>query len=115
MSAARMPDSASPSPDGDSSTRGTAAPVAGPAVVMLHEGLGSVSMWRDFPSRLSEASGARVLVYSRYGHGRSAPLESPRTPQYLHEEALVALPELLDRLDVACPCCSGTATARRLR
>ena len=81
--------------------------VAGPVVVMLHEGLGSVSMWRDFPSRLSAATGARVLVYSRYGHGRSAALESPRTPQYLHEEALVALPELLDRLDVACPVLFG--------
>ena len=76
-------------------------------VVMLHEGLGSVSMWRDFPARLSEASGRQVLVYSRYGHGRSAPLERPRTPQYLHKEALVALPELLDRLDVACPVLFG--------
>ena len=80
---------------------------ARPPVVMLHEGLGSVSMWRDFPALLSEASGREVLVYSRYGHGRSAPLEMPRTPQYLHEEALVALPELLDRLDVACPVLFG--------
>jgi len=81
--------------------------VAGPVVVMLHEGLGSVSMWRDFPSRLSAATGARVLVYSRYGHGRSAALESPRTPQYLHEEALESLPELLDRLGVTSPVLFG--------
>ena len=78
-----------------------------PPIVMLHEGLGSVSMWRNFPALLSEASGRKVLAYSRYGHGRSAPLEMPRTPQYLHEEALVALPELLDRLDVACPVLFG--------
>jgi pimeloyl-ACP methyl ester carboxylesterase len=80
---------------------------AGPPIVMLHEGLGSVSMWRDFPERLSEATGRRVLVASRYGHGRSAELEAPRTPGYLHEEALVALPELLDRLEIRAPVLFG--------
>jgi pimeloyl-ACP methyl ester carboxylesterase len=81
--------------------------LAGPTLVMLHEGLGSVSMWRDFPARLSRATGRRVLVYSRYGHGRSAELAQPRTPQYLHEEALTALPELLDRLEVDSPVLFG--------
>ena len=44
-----------------------------PLLVFLHEGLGSVSMWRDFPARLCEAAGVRGLVYSRPGYGRSTP------------------------------------------
>jgi pimeloyl-ACP methyl ester carboxylesterase len=74
---------------------------------MLHEGLGCVSMWRDFPSRLSSATRRRVLVLSRYGYGRSEPLEQPRTPAYLHDEALVSLPELLDRLELHAPLLFG--------
>jgi pimeloyl-ACP methyl ester carboxylesterase len=79
----------------------------GPTIVMLHEGLGSVSMWRDFPARLGEATGRRVLVASRYGYGRSDPLEQPRTPAYMHDEALIALPELLDRLELRTPVLFG--------
>ena len=44
-----------------------------PIVVFLHEGLGSISMWRDFPQRFCEAHGLRGLVFSRYGYGRSTP------------------------------------------
>ena len=51
---------------------GSSAPAA-PLLVFLHEGLGSLAMWRDFPSRLCEATGHRGLVYSRPGYGRSTP------------------------------------------
>jgi pimeloyl-ACP methyl ester carboxylesterase len=80
---------------------------AEPTIVMLHEGLGSLSTWRDFPQRLCAATGRRVLVPSRYGYGRSAELEAPRTPDYMHVEALVALPELLDRLEIRAPVLFG--------
>jgi pimeloyl-ACP methyl ester carboxylesterase len=69
-------------------------PGAAPALVFLHEGLGSVAMWRDFPARVAAASGKRTLVYSRLGYGRSAPLRAPRRPDYMHREALEVLPAL---------------------
>jgi pimeloyl-ACP methyl ester carboxylesterase len=67
---------------------------------MLHEGLGSVALWRDFPQRLSAATGRRVLAYSRLGYGRSDPLTGPRRVDFMHDEALHALPQLLDHLGV---------------
>lgn len=75
-------------------------------IVMLHEGLGSVSMWRDFPERLARATGRRTLVYSRFGYGRSSPIEAPRTVDYLHEEAR-RLPAILERLRVRRPILFG--------
>ncbi len=75
-------------------------------IVMLHEGLGSVSMWRDFPERLARATGRRTLVYSRYGYGRSSPIEAPRTVDYMHEEAR-RLPAILERLKVRRPILFG--------
>jgi pimeloyl-ACP methyl ester carboxylesterase len=66
-----------------------------PALVFLHEGLGSVALWRDFPARLAEATGRRALIYSRAGHGRSDLPEGDRTPRFMHDEALGVLPELL--------------------
>jgi pimeloyl-ACP methyl ester carboxylesterase len=80
---------------------------AGPEIVMLHEGLGSVEMWRDFPDRLAEATGARVLAYSRVGYGRSAPLSHPRSVDYMHQEARLWLPAILDRLGIAQPVLFG--------
>jgi pimeloyl-ACP methyl ester carboxylesterase len=68
---------------------------AEPALVFLHEGLGSVALWRDFPERLAAQTGRRALVYSRLGHGASAVPERPRTPRFMHDEALDALPALL--------------------
>lgn len=65
-------------------------------IVFLHEGLGSLELWKDVPDRLAELTGAGVLVYSRYGNGRSESLSHARGPQYMHDEALQALPELLD-------------------
>jgi pimeloyl-ACP methyl ester carboxylesterase len=66
-----------------------------PALVFLHEGLGSVALWRDFPARLASATGRRALVYSRAGHGQSDVPAVSRTPRFMHEEALDVLPELL--------------------
>jgi len=68
---------------------------AEPALVFLHEGLGSVALWRDFPERLARATGRRALVYSRAGHGNSPVPDTPRTPRFMHDEALEVLPELL--------------------
>ena len=67
---------------------------------MLHEGLGSVSLWRDFPQALAAATRRRVLAYSRYGCGASEPLAGPLGVDFMHVEALVTLPQLLDRLDI---------------
>ena len=78
-----------------------------PDLVFLHEGLGSVAMWRDFPARAAHATGCNALVYSRYGYGNSTPLAQPRTARYMHDEALVALPEFLDRLAVKRPILVG--------
>ena len=78
-----------------------------PPMVFLHEGLGSVRLWKDVPRRLVEATGASALVYSRYGNGYSAVLEEPRAPAYMHDEALMVLPELLDRLEIREPVLVG--------
>src|SRR5258707_13087349 len=78
-----------------------------PAIVMLHEGLGSVSMWKDFPERLAEATQSTVVSYSRHGYGRSAPMRTPRTVHYMHHEALIVLPQFLHALDIANPLLCG--------
>ena len=76
-------------------------------IVLLHEGLGSVGLWREFPAALALATGRRVLVFSRFGHGRSEPPPEPRTPAFFHEEALDVLPALLPQLDAAGPILVG--------
>jgi len=76
-------------------------------IVMLHEGLGSVSLWRDFPTRLSDITHRAVLVYSREGYGRSSPMHGPRPVSYMHDEALIVLPRLLDQLEVHEPILFG--------
>lgn len=78
-----------------------------PTLVFLHEGLGSVAMWRDFPARVAAATGCCTLVYSRYGYGQSDVLEAPFTVRYMHDEALLALPRLLDRLGIKKPMLVG--------
>jgi pimeloyl-ACP methyl ester carboxylesterase len=78
-----------------------------PCIVMLHEGLGSLSMWRDFPGRLGSATRSSVIVYSRHGYGRSAPLRGPRAVRYMHEEALQVLPQFLDALGIDNPILFG--------
>jgi pimeloyl-ACP methyl ester carboxylesterase len=76
-------------------------------LVLLHEGLGSVALWRDFPPALSAATGRRVLAFSRFGHGRSEPPPRPRTPAFFHEEGLDVLPALLPQLDATDPILVG--------
>ncbi|MGA8534402.1 MAG: alpha/beta hydrolase [Candidatus Tumulicola sp.] len=71
-----------------------------PVLVFLHEGLGSLALWRGFPAALAERTGCEALVFSRYGNGFSTPLTEPRKPEYMHDEALAALPELLDALEI---------------
>ena len=84
-----------------------AAAAGKPPLVLLHEGLGSVALWRDFPSKLAARTGCEVIATSRYGYGKSAPLAEKRTVRYMHDEALVALPELLERLRLADPVLVG--------
>jgi pimeloyl-ACP methyl ester carboxylesterase len=76
-------------------------------LVLLHEGLGSVGLWRDFPAALQAATGRRVLAFSRFGHGRSAAPPRPRTPAFFHDEALDVLPAVLDQLAAAEPVLVG--------
>jgi len=76
-------------------------------IVLLHEGLGSISMWRDFPQQVAGTTGHEVLVYSRYGYGHSDRLAAPRNVRYMHDEALIALPELLDALGIERPILLG--------
>jgi pimeloyl-ACP methyl ester carboxylesterase len=67
-------------------------------LVFLHEGLGSIELWRDFPKQVVERSGHPGLVFSRYGYGWSDPLTEPRAVNYMHVEAAEVLPILVDRL-----------------
>lgn len=76
-------------------------------LIFLHEGLGSVAAWRDFPRALCERLGARGIVYSRRGYGQSDPLTAPRETDYLHREAHEVLPALLAHLGVAAPLLVG--------
>lgn len=74
---------------------------------MLHEGLGSVSHWKGFPRLLSEATGAGVFLYSRYGHGTSDALTEPRSVSYMHHEAQIVLPEILRKAGIERPLLLG--------
>ena len=94
-----------------------AGPAMAPALVFLHEGLGSVALWRDWPARLCERLGCAGLVYSREGYGQSSPHGDVRgpsrregdrllgrwTPDYMHREALQVLPALLQALGIERP------------
>jgi pimeloyl-ACP methyl ester carboxylesterase len=73
-----------------------------PLLVFLHEGLGSVAMWRDYPQKLCDALGVRGLVYSRPGYGQSTPRDANErwTPDFMHRQAHDVLPALLKALDV---------------
>ena len=78
-----------------------------PWLVFLHEGLGCVSMWRDFPQKLARRLGARVLVYSRRGYGRSDRLAGRRDVRFMHDEALDVLPKLLAHFAIQRPILVG--------
>jgi pimeloyl-ACP methyl ester carboxylesterase len=70
-------------------------PSEAPTIVMLHEGLGSVGLWGAFPEELAAATGAGVFVYSRTNYGQSSAGKLPRTVDFMHEEALGVLPQVL--------------------
>jgi len=67
------------------------------SLVFLHDALGSVRLWRDFPDQLVRATGCGALLYDRWGSGESEPLSRPYSPDYLLDEALHALPEILEQ------------------
>jgi pimeloyl-ACP methyl ester carboxylesterase len=75
-------------------------PDQAPTLVLLHEGLGCVRLWRDFPAALQAATGCGVFAYSRFGYGASDPITLPRPMTYMHEEAQTVLPDVLDRIGV---------------
>lgn len=80
---------------------------AAPELVFLHEGLGSVSLWKDFPARVAAATGCSATIFSRYGHGASDLLTEPRPLRFMHDEALHSLPELLAQLHIESPILVG--------
>ncbi|MGE5471489.1 MAG: alpha/beta fold hydrolase [Bacteroidota bacterium] len=84
------------------------ASVAGrPELLLLHEGLGCVAMWRHFPEKLAATTGCRVVVWSRAGYGGSQAYGEPRTLRYMHREAEEALPALLAELQIERPLLIG--------
>jgi pimeloyl-ACP methyl ester carboxylesterase len=85
-----------------------AAPVAGkPVIVMLHEGLGSITMWRDFPANVSARTGCGVFLYSRFGHGNSERIAGKRGVDFLHRQAETVLPEVLTQAGIEHPILLG--------
>ena len=75
-------------------------PDRAPTLVLLHEGLGCVALWRDFPERLAAATGWGVLAYSRAGYGTSDPCDLPRPVDYMTDEAVRVLPQVLDQAGI---------------
>ncbi|MCX6231969.1 MAG: alpha/beta hydrolase [Bacteroidetes bacterium] len=69
-------------------------------LIFLHEGLGSIKQWKDIPESISNACGLAAIVYDRYGYGNSSAREENITTEYLHDEALIYLPELLSKLGI---------------
>jgi pimeloyl-ACP methyl ester carboxylesterase len=73
-------------------------PSVAPTILLLHEGLGCLGLWGEFPQRLAAATGAGVFAYSRAGYGASSPVTLPRPLDYMQIEALEILPELLEQI-----------------
>ena len=81
---------------------------SGPTLVFLHEGLGSIRQWRDFPEKVAKATGCRALIYDRYGYGNSdVLLEQGVGSEFMHDGALNELPELLENLAIENPVLIG--------
>jgi pimeloyl-ACP methyl ester carboxylesterase len=76
------------------------APQDAPTIVLLHEGLGCLALWRDVPRKLAAATGFGVLAYSRLGYGRSTPVALPRPLDYMTREAVETLPRIIDSVGV---------------
>ncbi len=85
---------------------GTAGPEQ-PTLVFLHEGLGSLALWKDFPRQVAAATACNALVYSRIGYGQSSPLTGPRDLAFMHHEALTVLPLILEALEIDDPILFG--------
>ena len=85
-------------------------PGGSPELLLLHEGLGSVTMWRDFPRALNAATGCRTIAYSRRGFGRSSARAQPYAVDFMHREALEVLPELRGKLGIENPVLVGHST-----
>lgn len=75
-------------------------PTEAPTIVLLHEGLGSTALWRDFPQKVSDDTGLGVFAYSRHGYGGSSPISLPRPIQYMNDEATKSLPLILDQVGI---------------
>lgn len=73
-------------------------PAEEPVIVMLHEGLGCLALWRDFPKRLAEETGLPVFAFSRAGYGQSDLADLPRPLDYMTREAVETMPEVLDAI-----------------
>lgn len=85
-----------------------AAQAGRPALVFLHEGLGSILQWRDFPLRVAQATGCPALIYNRYGYGNSDVFAEARVSvRFMHEEALKSLPQVLAALRIEQPVLVG--------
>jgi pimeloyl-ACP methyl ester carboxylesterase len=87
--------------------RRIAAAVDSPTLVFLHEGLGSINQWRDFPARIVAGTGLSAIVYARYGHGQSDVLQQPHGVDFMHRDALESLPEFLRQLGIERPILIG--------
>jgi pimeloyl-ACP methyl ester carboxylesterase len=78
-----------------------------PVIVLLHQGLGSVTQWRNFPAALAAATNCAVLAYDRFGHGESEALDGPRADDFFTQESERALPDLLRTLEIERPILYG--------
>src|SRR5258706_13028908 len=79
-----------------------------PVLVFLHEGLGSIAQWRDFPAKVAHATDCRALVYDRYGYGKSDVLREARAGvRFMHDAALKELPEVLQKFSIEAPILIG--------
>ena len=84
-----------------------AASTAGPTLVFLHEGLGSIGQWREFPARVARDTGLPAIIYARYGYGQSDVLQQAFAVDFMHREALESLPEFLRLLGIERPLLVG--------
>ena len=74
-----------------------------PFIIFLHEGLGSIPQWKDFPEKLCEATEMPGLLYERHGYGQSSPPSESRSEDFLHQEAFFTLPAILEELNLTAP------------
>mgnify|MGYP001467066484 CR=1 FL=1 len=76
-------------------------------IIFLHEGLGSISLWKDFPDKIAKITKRDVIIYSRLGMGNSSSLKEPRNVYYMHQEAKNYLPKILKYLKITNPILFG--------